>query len=151
YLSPALVRRPQIPRWSLWAAAITAVAAATAIAGVGFQTVFSAGKRHLYATDQVTYSGADLAPAVCASGNEIAFSSRISDTQAIWAKHFGTGRQAAVTSGPSDNNPRFSPDCTSIIFTRTEGTETNLYRLVRADGSVSLVAKNVLNADWSGL
>src|SRR5262249_50599790 len=75
-------------------------------AGVGFRRTAAAETpvfRYL------TYSGHDSSPAASPDGRTIAFSSDRSGRRGIWLKDLTNGGEAALTDGPDDDYPRFSP------------------------------------------
>jgi Tol biopolymer transport system component len=96
----------------------------------------------------LTYSGHDHSPSTCTDGRRICFSSDRDGTSRIWVKDVGSGWENPVTSG-SDDFPRFSPDGSAILFTRTVGTRKDLFRVPSIGGEPSRVVANVLYADWS--
>lgn len=107
----------------------------------------------------LTHSGRDAGPAASPDGQTIAFSS-LRERPApgvrfrqgvgrIWIKQLNGGGEAAVTSGPLDSSPRFSPDGATVLFLRSEGGVSNLYRSTVFGGAERKVRENVTGADWS--
>src|SRR5439155_846140 len=70
----------------------------------------------------LTYSGADSEPAASPDGRLIAFTSWRDGVSRIWVKQLVGGGEAPLTSGP-DGLARFSPDGSSILFVRDQGTK----------------------------
>ena len=68
----------------------------------------------------LTYSGHDSSPAASPDGKTIAFSSDRDGTRRIWLKDLGSAGEVALSSGPNDDFPRFSPDGSMILFSRTD-------------------------------
>lgn len=107
----------------------------------------------------LTHSGRDADPAASPDGQTIAFSSlrerpapgtRFATALGrIWVKQLNGGGEAAVTSGPLDTSPRFSPDGATILFLRSEGSSLNLYRVPVFGGGERKIREGVISADWS--
>ena len=57
-------------------------------------------------------------------------------------------RETALTSGP-DDYARFAPDGSTILFSRTEGSLTSLYKMPIAGGAEAKVVDDALDGDWS--
>ena len=96
----------------------------------------------------LTYSGHDLSPAESPDGKTVAFSSNRDGAQRIWIKELAGGGEAPLTSGP-DDGPRFSPDGSMLLFLRTEGDHTSLYRMRTVAGEPLKVVEDVGDGDWS--
>ena len=96
----------------------------------------------------LTYSGRDTSPAVSPDGRTIAFSSQRDGQPRIWLKQLRGGGELALTTGP-DDFPRFSPDGSSILFIRSEGSGTSLYRMSVLGTDVHKVAEGATHGDWS--
>lgn len=98
--------------------------------------------------DTVTYSGRDFSPAVSPDGRVVAFSSDRDGTPKIWLKQLDGGGEVALTSGP-DDNPRFSPDGTSLLFARTNGVHVSLYRVSSLGGDTRKLIDDAVDGDFS--
>ena len=97
----------------------------------------------------LTYSGHDREPAVSPDGRTIAFSSDRDGTPRIWIKQLDGGGEAPITSGPGDVLPRFAPNGASILFIRTDGAHSALYRSAVVGGEVHKVVDDAGEGDWS--
>src|SRR5260370_6528465 len=96
----------------------------------------------------LTYSGHDYSPAASPDGKTIAFTSDRDGRPRIWLKEFAGGAEKALSAGP-DDYARFSPDGATILFSRTEGSLTSLYKMPVAGGEPVKVAEDVVDGDWS--
>ncbi|MEO6323697.1 MAG: protein kinase [Thermoanaerobaculia bacterium] len=96
----------------------------------------------------LTYSGHDRSPAFSRDGLRVAFTSDRDGRPRIWMKELLGGGEVALTSGP-DDHARFSPDGTSILFSRTEANRTSLYRMAVLGGEPRRVVENARHGDWS--
>ena len=96
----------------------------------------------------LTYSGHDYSPAASPDGKTIAFTSDRDGRPRIWLKDLSSGAERALTSGP-DDYARFAPDGSAILFSRTEGSLTSLYKMPVSGGDAVKVVEDVLDGDWS--
>jgi TolB protein len=96
----------------------------------------------------LTYSGHDYSPATSPDGQTIAFTSDRDGRPRIWLKDLASGRETALTSGP-DDYARFSPDGSAILFSRTDGALTSLYKMPVAGGAPVKIVEDVFDGDWS--
>jgi Tol biopolymer transport system component len=96
----------------------------------------------------LTYTGHDGGPAASPDGRTIAFSSDRDGRSRIWLKQLKGGGEVALTTG-TDTFPRFSPDGSSVLFVRTEGNDTSLYRVGLLGGDPRKVAARATSGDWS--
>ena len=140
---PARAGRSQrIPRSGL----VIAVAAA-AVAGVGLllrprDTPDPPIMRSL------TYSGHDHSPAASPDGRLLAFASDRDGVDRIWIQQLAGGGEVAITEG-SDDFPRFSPDASTILFSRTEAHHVSLFRVPVLGGEPRKLVDDVADGDWS--
>jgi Tol biopolymer transport system component len=96
----------------------------------------------------LTYSGHDYSPAASPDGKTIAFTSDRDGRPRIWLKELASGRETALTTGP-DDYARFAPDGSTILFSRTVGSLTSLYKMPIAGGAEAKVVDDALDGDWS--
>ncbi|HBY63830.1 MAG TPA: hypothetical protein DEH78_28730 [Solibacterales bacterium] len=96
----------------------------------------------------LTYSGRDSSPAVSRDGRTIAFTSERDGTPRVWLKQLADGSELALTDGP-DDSPRFAPDNSALVFARTEGTRTSLFRVPLLGGEPRRVLDDAVNGDFS--
>jgi serine/threonine protein kinase/Tol biopolymer transport system component len=97
----------------------------------------------------LTYSGHDRDPAVSPDGRTVAFSSDRDGKARIWLKQLDGGGEAPLTSGPGDVLPRFAPNGASILFTRTNGKDSALYRSAVVGGEAHKILDGVGQGDWA--
>ena len=96
-----------------------------------------------------TYSGVDTGPAASPDGRTLAFSSSRTGQPRIWLRQLDGGGERALTAGPDDRVPRFSPDGTYLIFLRREGDKVMLVRTAVQGGEDRRLLNDVASADWS--
>jgi Tol biopolymer transport system component len=97
----------------------------------------------------LTYSGHDFSPASSPDGRSIAFHSDRDGKGRIWLKQLATGTEAALTDGPDDDLPRFSPDGATLLFSRRTGSHFSLFRVSLLGGEARRVVDDGLDASWS--
>ncbi|HET8773628.1 MAG TPA: protein kinase [Thermoanaerobaculia bacterium] len=97
----------------------------------------------------LTYSGRDTSPAASPDGRLIAYVSSRDGARRIWLKQLADGTEAPVTSGPDDSAPRFARDGASLLFTRTSGGFSALYRVPVVGGEPRKLLDNAFDGDWS--
>jgi eukaryotic-like serine/threonine-protein kinase len=93
----------------------------------------------------LTFSGLDLAPSVSPDGRTVVFESHRDGASRIWLKQLETGSETALTSGPNDAVPRYSPDASRVLFIRDRA----LYRISALGGDLRKLVENAIEADWS--
>ena len=96
----------------------------------------------------LTYSGRDLSPAAAPDGRTIAFASERDGRRRIWLKQLATESEVALTSG-HDDYPRFSPDGSMVLFQRSEGSRSSLYRVPFLGGEPRKLVEDASDGDWS--
>jgi len=100
------------------------------------------------AVRSLTYSGRDSSPAVSPDGRTVAFSSNRDGIPRIWLKQLQGGGEVPLTPGP-DDFPRFSPDGSSLLFIRSQGNGTALYRMSVLGTDLRKVVEGATYGDWS--
>jgi eukaryotic-like serine/threonine-protein kinase len=96
----------------------------------------------------LTHSGADRAPAASPDGRLLAFTSDRQGPARIWLKQVASGSEAALTEGP-DDDARFSPDGSALLFTRRAGGAPSLYRVPIVGGVPRRIAADASDGDWA--
>ncbi len=97
----------------------------------------------------LTYSGRDTSPAASPDGKLIAYVSSRDGARRIWLEQLADGTEAPVTSGPDDSAPRFARDGATLLFTRTSGGFSALYRVPVVGGEPRKLIDNAFDGDWS--
>ena len=97
----------------------------------------------------LTHSGNDHSPAATVDGRYVAFVSTRDGRERIWLKQLADGTEVALTAGPSDSAPRFSPDGASLLFTRTTAEGTALFRVAIVGGEPRKLVDNAFDGDFS--
>jgi len=148
---PAALPMPSRPESILRQARLDLIllAAAGVVAGV----LLDRGLRPSPAPEVVsfrplTYSGRDLSPAASPDGRTIAFASERDGRRRIWLKQLAAESEVALTSG-HDDYPRFSPDGSMVLFLRTQGSRSSLYRVPLLGGEPRKLVDDASDGDWS--
>jgi len=97
----------------------------------------------------LTHSGKDGAAAASPDGRFIAFVSSRDSHARVWLKQLADGTEVALTSGPEDWAPRFSPDGATLYFTRATSADIAVYRVPVLGGEPRKVIDNAFDADIS--
>jgi Tol biopolymer transport system component len=97
----------------------------------------------------LTYSGHDYSPAAAPDGRSIAFRSDRDGRARIWLKQLATGTEVALTNGPADDMPEFSPDGSTVLFTRLTGARPSVFRVPLLGGEPRRVVDDAAEATWS--
>jgi len=147
--SPPARREPPSPGRRLLIAAGVVILGLTSLAGHSWLARRSASGSHLpLSFHDLTYSGRDTSPAASPDGRMVAFCSDQDGVRRIWLKQLEGEGEAAITDGP-DDFPRFSPDGSQILFVRTEGSRTSLFRAPVVPGEARRVVADAAEGDWS--
>lgn len=96
----------------------------------------------------LTNSGRDTSPAASPDGRTLAFTSHRDGQARIWLKQLRGGGEVALTAG-ADDFARFSPDGSSILFIRSEGKGSSLFRTSTLGTSIYKIVGDAVHADWS--
>ncbi len=97
----------------------------------------------------LTWSGRDTEPAASPDGKLVAYVSARDGTKRIWLKQLADGTEAPVTAGPDDSSPRFSPDGSSLLFTRGANGASALYRVGVVGGDPRKLIDDAFDGDFS--
>ena len=98
----------------------------------------------------LTYSGQDYSPSASPDGRSVAFRSDRDGHARIWLKQLSTGTEVALTEGPLDDYPQFSPDGSTILFTRiaADGSRA-LFRVPLLGGEPRRIVEDATDGAWS--
>jgi Tol biopolymer transport system component len=120
-----------------------------AIGALGYRRFVTPAAARPLEVRYLTYSGHDFAPASSPDGRSVAFRSERDGKGRIWLKQLATGTEVALTEGPDDNLPRFSPDGATLLFERRTGARFSLFRVSLLGGEPHRVIDDGLDASWS--
>ncbi len=68
----------------------------------------------------------------------------------IWLANLDTGEETALTAGPADEQPRFSPSGDTVLFVRGNGTSaTALFRVPVVGGDARRLLVDARAGHWS--
>jgi eukaryotic-like serine/threonine-protein kinase len=93
----------------------------------------------------LTFSGDDREPSVSPDGRTVAFASGRDGKVRIWLKQLESGSETALTPGPLDHHPRFSPDNAWVLYIHGHAA----YRVPSLGGEPRKLLDNVDDANWS--
>lgn len=96
----------------------------------------------------LTHSGHDWGPSASPDGRMLAFVSNRDGHSRIWLREMKGGNEVPLTEG-NDVSPHFSPDGSSVLFLRGEGTLRSAWRVPIVGGQPRRVLDNVSEAAWS--
>lgn len=98
--------------------------------------------------EQLTFTGTGAHPAASRDGRTIAFTARRAGSSGLWIKQLQGGREARLTDG-NDSFVRFSPDGTSILFSRLTADGPSIFRIPAVGGDPRKMIDLASEADWS--
>jgi serine/threonine protein kinase len=93
----------------------------------------------------LTFSGADDQPSVAPDGRTVAFVSGRDGSRRIWLKQLQSGSETALSPGPADFSPHFSPDNEWVLYIRDRAA----YRIPSLGGEPRKLLDNLDDANWS--
>jgi serine/threonine protein kinase len=93
----------------------------------------------------LTFSGEDFEPSVAPDGRTVAFVSSRDGKLRIWLKQLQSGSETALSPGPLDSNPHFSPDSEWILYIH----DRTAYRIPSLGGEPRKLLDNVDAGNWS--
>jgi Tol biopolymer transport system component len=131
----------------VWVTAAIALGALLVGLAIG-RTASRGGQAEPTALRTLTFSGTDLEPSVSHDGRMVAFRSLRDGNSRIWVKQLPGAGEAPITSGVNDQNPRFSPDGTMVLFVRREGAVSWVCRTAVVGGETKKMMRGEW-ADWS--
>ena len=144
-LAPAVTDAPFKFKSSRWLIPLVLLIAGLLLGALAARLLPLAPEAHNVSLHTLTFSGSDLSPSVSPDGHSVAFQSTRDGISKIWLKQIENGSETALTSGPDDTLPRFSPDGSWILFLRGR----TLYRMPALGGDPRKLVGNVDEADWS--
>ena len=96
----------------------------------------------------LTHSGLDWGPSAAPDGRTLAFVSNRDGKPRIWLRDMKGGTEIPLTEGV-DDCPRFSPDGSSVLFLRGEGSLRSAWRVLTVGGQPRKLLDRVSEAVWS--
>jgi serine/threonine protein kinase len=93
----------------------------------------------------LTFSGNDVEPSVSPDGHTVAFVSDRDGKIRVWLKQLESGSETALSPGPVDIDPRFSPDAAWVMYIHDRAA----YRIPSLGGEPRKLLDNVDFVDWS--
>jgi serine/threonine protein kinase len=96
----------------------------------------------------LTHTGRDRSPAASPDGRLVAFTSERDGGPRIWLLQLPVGDEVPLTSG-ADDFPRFSPDGGTILFARTQGLTSSLFRVPTLGGDPRRLVDDATDGDFS--
>jgi len=91
----------------------------------------------------LTHSGKDSLPTASGDGRMVAFASLRDGRSRIWLKQMATGEEVALTAGPSDTYPQFSPDGSTLLFLRGVTPPYSLFQVAAVGGTARRITDGV--------
>jgi len=93
----------------------------------------------------LTFSGNDMQPSVSPDGRIVAFVSDRDGQYRIWLKQLESGSEIALSPGPDDDHPSFSPDNAWVLYMH----DRTAYRIPSLGGEPHKLLDNIDEAVWS--
>ena len=141
---PGAARPRRVAVWVPIVATL-AVAAAAFVAGRMTAPRPAEGTVRVSTLSQGTRDGE---PSVSPDGRLVAFSSVRPGGLGIWLMDMASRSEVRLTTG-ADHLPRFTPDGSSVLYTRLENSRQSLWRVPAIGGSPRLVIEDAADGDVS--
>jgi eukaryotic-like serine/threonine-protein kinase len=129
--------------------AVAALASGLLIGAVATRWLWRPAPAAPPALHALSYSGRDFEPAASPDGRLVAFASTREGRTLIWLKQYPGGDEVALTGGPEDLNPRFSPDGSQVLFVRREAARHSLHRIPVVGGEPRKILDDADRGEWS--
>ena len=123
-------RSTRIPNWSIWAAGVAVILAATAIAVRYIPRLNRQSEATVEVVPLTGRPAMEDEPAFSPDGNQIAFTSAGAvpdESSGLYTTMIGGERPLRLTSNPDDCCPMWSPDARSIAFARSQPSGQTIY------------------------